>query len=682
MYTLLELQSKTFGALKKIGYELNVLPEGDRRCRQTWIDAIAGVNPPLLQLLEVSPGVEVEQVQEAIEEVAKTSPGVDVDPAQKPIMETVEDSPAAEAKQAQERIKEHFDISELWKLDEPDCPACGGIHSLNARWSQEYILSFWIISCQKCDSSCTCSIEDLPRCLRDEDDEEDDDVYPRPAQRSIGQAAKNSPGVEVDPVEEPIVPTAKTSVAKVSSSKKVKASSYLDCPSCGIGRLRVKQSIYWETSCTKCGYFAESILYPFTPADTGYKVGDWVKLRIKPRLATNICRGEVVCIDKVQDDYLRFVNPNLNPALVLWARQQFLHPHEVSLCDPPVVKETETFPGVKTEVTVSESAIALAGKTPPGVDLDDELPECSTCFGDGYVEDEFGFIKFCQCETEPKLSHEKTQRVIEPAVKTCLEAESDLNPILTGIRLSDNFLARYSLPHPEYRFQSEADGQLSLLNFEVVTEFEPPDPDDFESLDAFREAIARWDWEHPSSFDHCSDLPNSVHCEPNSVHCEPNSVHCEPNSVNSDPLEVSLDSFCLWTHCPADWYEQAGVIEPSKVMELSPIHKNSSTSDFFIPTFDSLGERSNRSDEPPDTGTFARLPKPKPPTFPPQAISWTQVGHKLDTSWTQVSRQPKSAQVSLSQPKSVHPETLPKLFHRVAAGSSTQPARSPPGGDA
>jgi hypothetical protein len=438
MYTLSELQAKTLGELKRIGHELNVLPEGDRRYRQSWIDAIAGVNPPLLQLLEVSPGVEVDQVQEAIEE-----------------------------------------------------------------------------------------------------------------------AAKNSPGVEVEQVQEPIVPTAKT------------------------------------------------------------------------------------------------------------------------------------FPGVKTEVTVSETAIALTGKTSPGVDLDDELPKCCTCFGDGYVEDEFGFIKLCQCETEPKLSHKKTQRAIEQAAKTCLEAESDLNPILTGIRLSDKFLARYSLPHPEYVFASEADGQLSLLNFEVVREPEPPDPDDFESIDAFREAIARWDWEHLSRFDHCSDLPNSVHCEPNSVHCEPNSVHCEPNSVhcepnsvNSDPLEVSLDSFCLWAHCPADWYEPAGVIEPSKVMELSPIHKNSSTSDFFIPTFDSLGERSNRSDEPPDTGTFARLPKPKPPTFPPQAVSWTQVGHKLDTSWTQVSRQPKSAQVSLSQPKSVHPETLPKLFHRVATGSSTQPARSPPGGDA
>src|SRR4028118_342845 len=83
MYTLLQLESKTFGELKKIGYELNVLPEDDRRRRQSWIYAIAGVNPPLLQLLEVSPGVEVDRAQE-------------------PIIETVESFPAAESEQVQE----------------------------------------------------------------------------------------------------------------------------------------------------------------------------------------------------------------------------------------------------------------------------------------------------------------------------------------------------------------------------------------------------------------------------------------------------------------------------------------------------------------------------------------------------------------------------------------------------
>ena len=249
-----------------------------------------------------------------------------------------------------------------------------------------------------------------------------------------------------------------------------------------------------------------------------------------------------------------------------------------------------------------------------------------------------------------------SESAIAPAAKISLAAEPDLNPILTGVCLSDRFLAHYSPPQPEnIRFQSEADGQLSLLNFEVVTESEPPDPDDFESLDAFREAIARWDAQNP------------------------------------EPPAVSIDSMCEWAPCPEEWYEPEAEIWPlkassmielpkqSEVMELSITAGSSITLDFVIPTFDAWCDRSYGSDEPPDTWFFARLPKPKPPKFPPQAAaSWTQVEHKLDTT-----SQPKSAQVSPSQSKSIrHPETIPKLFHHIAAGSSTRPARSPPGGDA
>jgi hypothetical protein len=258
-------------------------------------------------------------------------------------------------------------------------------------------------------------------------------------------------------------------------------------------------------------------------------------------------------------------------------------------------------------------------------------------------------------EDSPGVKTEATvsESAIAPAAKNRIEEESDQNPILTGIPLSDRFVTRYTPPQPEIiHFQSDADGQLSLLDFEVESVEEPPDPDDFESLDAFREAIARWDGEHPtSSFDHCSD-------------------HL-PSSEQNEPLEISLDSFCEWVPCPADWYEPDTSLEQSKVSELLRADKSSITSDFFIPTFDRLGDRSNRSDEPPDTGIFARLPKPKPPTFPPQAASWTQVGHKLDTSWTQVSEVSRS-----------HPPTIPRLFHRVVTGTSNQPARSPPGGDA
>jgi hypothetical protein len=442
MYTLLELESKTFGELRKIGDELNVLPKGDRRYRQSWIDAIAGVNPPLLQLLEVSPA-EV-QAQES------------------PIIETVEASPAADDVQAQERPIE----SKFGRI-----------------------------------------------------------VSPRPAQVLLEQAAKNPPGVKVDRVSEAIVLVA------------------------------------------------------------------------------------------------------------------------------------ENFP-------------------------DNDAPKCSEYFDDGFIEDEFGCVKICQCN-EPKLSHQKTHSAIVPTTKI---SKSDQNSILTGIVLSDRFLARYAPPQAETLhheitdgYKVDTDGQLSFLEAQVVSEPEPPDPDDFESLDAFRKAIARWDLEHPtssfdhptSSFDHCSDiLPRSVHSEPP----DPDDFDSmfafwaaydawdEASDDDFEPLEISLDSFCEWAPCPADWYEPVALNGSSKVLELSPARKTSITSDFFIPTFGGLGDR-NRSDEPPDTGIFARLPKPKPPTFPPQAS------------------QPKSAQVSPSQASRNYPETIPKLFHRVVAGSIL-PARSPPGGDA
>jgi hypothetical protein len=114
MYILEQLQHKNIKQLKEIGWQLNVLPASDRRCRQNWIDAIVGVNPPLLQLLEVSPAASaVEQVQPIIETV-ETPPAVEVEPvqmlpieskfgrivypqpAQKPIVQSVENFPGVD----------------------------------------------------------------------------------------------------------------------------------------------------------------------------------------------------------------------------------------------------------------------------------------------------------------------------------------------------------------------------------------------------------------------------------------------------------------------------------------------------------------------------------------------------------------------------------------------------------
>jgi hypothetical protein len=216
--------------------------------------------------------------------------------------------------------------------------------------------------------------------------------------------------------------------------------------------------------------------------------------------------------------------------------------------------------------------IAQATKTSPGVDLiDDELPECCNCFGDGYTEDEFGSIKFCPCQTEPILSHQKTQGAIALAAKFSLDPKFDRNPILTGISLSDRFIARYSPPQSyNVCFQADTDGQLSLLDFEVELVNEPPDPDDFSSIDAFNDAMARWDAE------------------------------------NAESLTVSMDSMCEWASCPHEWYEPKAEDLPLKassrieVVELS-LDSGSITCNFSIPTFGAWCDRSDRSDEPPDT---------------------------------------------------------------------------------
>lgn len=74
---------------------------------------------------------------------------------------------------------------------------------------------------------------------------------------------------------------------------------------------------------------------------------------------------------------------------------------------------------------------------------------------------------------------------------------------------------------------------------------------------------------------------------------------------------------------PHTWYSRAALLEQSEVSELPPTCKSSSTSDFFIPTFDRWGDRFNRSDKPPETGIYARFPKPKPPSFPPTTANST-----------------------------------------------------------
>ena len=481
MYTLQQLQQKNLAELKEIGWQLNVLPASDRRCRQNWIDAIVGVNPPLLQLLEASPaGQKVELAPKPIAPAVKTKKRT-----QKPI-ELALDEELPSEEEARSIVSQYFISTSLRKIRSAPPPArifCPGERvriievaagSCNSQFcgsigivaQHNFYVSVWVELNGGGRKIVFCSPEELEfieLVARESAAKQD------PIEIQRQEPIENSPGVEVDPVEESIVPAKN-----------------------------------FPGSCSKAS-IAHQLLELF---------------------------------------------------------QSTAH----------IIEDS---PGVKTEATVSESAIAPAAK----------------------------------------------------------------NPIWTGVTFSDRFLARYSPPQAQIiHFQLDADGQLSLLDFEVQSVDEPPDPDDFESLDGFREALARWD-------------------------CEHNEVSPEHNQ----PLQVSLDSFSLWGLCPADWYESVALLEPSSMLELSQTCKSSITSDFFIPTFDCLSDRSNKSDEPPDTGVFAKLPKPKPPRFPPATVGQVQLNRNSTAVQTQSKPIPNAYQTHTCC---------------ILAGSSTQPARSPPSGDA
>jgi len=402
MYTLLELESKTFGELKKIGYELNVLPEGDRRRRQSWIDALVNVNPPLLQLLEVSPAAPVEQVQEPIIETVDASPGVEADQRQEPPIE-----------------------SKFGRI-----------------------------------------------------------VYPRPDQGSISQVAKTSPGVEVEQALGAISQVAKNlpAVESVELTQKAQDHKFLLC-------LKDGDNTLW--------YDGKDFVFEKWSAKTYCRRGVGAakhQLRFHPEV-----KGAGNVLQVVEN------SPRVEVKPIEVQAQEPIEYGRITgyLCRPK-----------STAKPIAQEVIAQVAETSPCVDLDDELPECSTCFGDGYVEDEFGFVKFCLCETGPKLSRQKTQSAIAPvtknlpgsrsktstahqllelfkssahiiedapgvkteetvsesaivpAVEKLPRSEPDPNPILTGIPLSDRFVARYSPPQPEnIHFKADTDGQLNLLDF-------------------------------------------------------------------------------------------------------------------------------------------------------------------------------------------------------------------------
>ena len=149
---------------------------------------------------------------------------------------------------------------------------------------------------------------------------------------------------------------------------------------------------------------------------------------------------------------------------------------KIVFCRP---QDLELIELVARESAAKQEPIAQAAKTSPGVDPVEIEPECVECFDDGFVENESGFIKLCQCR-----SHQKAQSAIAPAAKISLNPKSDLNPILTNADAWD------PADFGEVLHATEPNGQLNLLEWDVS---EPPEPDDYEGdMFAFQAAYDRW----------------------------------------------------------------------------------------------------------------------------------------------------------------------------------------------
>ncbi len=502
MYTLEQLQQKNLKELKEIGWQLNVLPAGDRRCRKNWIDALISKNPPLLQLLEASLVAEVEAVHEAIEPVGPFN-------GLQSAIDALIAAGGARVLAVGDRVAAADGVALTKTSDD----------------------SFFFEAAKTSPGVSSEAIEVQ-------------------AQEPI----ETSPAAEVEPVQEAIEVQAQEPIEQVTKICNV---DYLDCPKCGTvqGLYAVcpGQETIWETHCTRCDYLEPCIRHPFED------VRPFEVDRVKE--------------PPIESKFGRIIYPKA-------AAKPIAPDANFNDEQPPNRGDGKG----RVEPELLKSAIASAAKNSPAVkskstahQLLELFKSAAHIIPDSPADEEVTESAIGQTEVGQKLDGSWTEV-----------------GQLTGCTLSAEFLARYSPPQPEIiHFQCDADGQLSLLHFTVEPTNEPPDPDDFPSIDAFKEAMARWDAENP------------------------------------EPLTVSVDSMCEWTPVPDEWYEPIAQISPQKapsmreVMESSQPIECSNTCDFSIPTFDAWCDRPNRqtdSDEPPDTGIFARLPKPKPPSFPPMIV--------------------------------------------------------------
>ncbi|MFB8795915.1 MAG: hypothetical protein U7126_17245 [Microcoleus sp.] len=636
MYTLESLQQKNLKELKEISRQLNVLPLGDRRCRQNWINVLIGTQPPLLQLLEVPPGVEPVaeakrklevQSQEPIEVQAQEP--IEVDQVQEPPIESkfgriIYPKPAVKPITQNAETRPQLDRTESadvhnWRSHPADSVRDSSSAKAEALGSKEgdRVLALsgnseavrgGVLPRQPIELAATFNDEQPPKL-----NEYSPTGFGCP---KCGAAYGLYIGKDC------------LGISEIKCLHCDFSEGTLDCPRCGAAHGLYTTKDYLGREIIKC-------LHCWYSRRKHYPGSILLEAEEPPIYVPDTQDG----ID-LQDSEFQTTEPPIESKF-----GRIIYPKPAV---KPITPATETSPGVENfkddrppnrgddngrdrlevEPKLSQSAIVPAVKNSPGVSrktstahqLLELFKSSAVILGDSPA-----------AETEA----ETLESAIGLAAKNLLDAEADQNPILTNITFSPGFLARYSPPQPEnIHYQSDADGQLSLLDFEVESVDEPPDPDDFETLNAFREAIALWDAEHP------------------------------------EPLEVSLNSMSEWAPCPDDWYEPDILLELSEVLELSPAIESSITCKFLIPVFDAWCDRANRqndTDEPPDTGIFARLPGPKPPKFPPMAIALIDTAKKCFNANRHTTRITIAAQAHIT---------------RIAAGSSSKSPRSPPGGDA
>ncbi|MEK0177742.1 hypothetical protein [Microcoleus anatoxicus] len=584
------------------------------------------VQEAIAPAVETSSGVETDLVSEAIAQAAKTSPGVEVNQIQETIAQVVETSLGVEVDQVQEGIEfftvsprrsfESFDdsmsflevlqlcrdvektlesksLGELQRLVSKIVKVKPGCHCLSVAGKKKH-RSTWVRSA-KLELSNLVQMRGFAKTPRGlgglepilcwEILWESEDLIIRDydalillVQEAIAQVVETSPVVEVDQVSEAIVQVAETSpglqVEQVQQAIEVQVQEPIESK---FGRI----------------VYPKAAAEPIAPAAKNLTPGGINETR--PNIdRTGSADLHQRCLHSTQPDgnnsgiETETLGSRKGDRVLAVSgdsqadRRRLLPNQSNELTATIFTDEQPSNRGdgrgrVESEVKVNQSAISPDVKISVGVEAD--RPQKSKFSIAHQLLDLFKSSVAC------------SQDSIELAAKTPPGVETDylLEPIEIppGVTFSPRFLSLYSPPQSEnISYKADADGQLSLLDFEVQSESEFPDPDDFESLDDFRQAIALWDIEHPES------------------------------------LEVSLDSFTY----QAD-YELA---ESSEVMEFSSailaegcVNESSSTYNFSIPTFDAWCDRTSRnsSDEPPTAGVGARRPKPKPPSFPPMVVA-------------------------------------------------------------